>query len=133
MKPESHKSWIFSLKWRSGRSVGRTLYAIVSDKPSDHDILIGIMDTPQLARSVADDHNNAIKGILDRAKQTYQVVTFSDVETTLLAAGLPKANLMFWWHRENKFLNDKTPFTMMSEDPNTVLGAAYALIDGVYE
>lgn len=39
-------------RWRVGRKVGRTLYAMVGDEPSDDDQLIGMMDTPELARSV---------------------------------------------------------------------------------
>jgi hypothetical protein len=39
--------------YRTGRKVGRTLYVQVSDKPSDDDLLIGVLDTPNLAALAA--------------------------------------------------------------------------------
>ncbi|MGH2702825.1 MAG: hypothetical protein ACRDJ2_13770 [Actinomycetota bacterium] len=36
--------------WRTGRKVGRTIYEQRGLEPSDDDVLIGMMDTPQLAR-----------------------------------------------------------------------------------
>ena len=47
-------------RWRTGRKVGRTIYVQVGDEPSDGDHLIGVMDTPELARQAA-DAVNAIK------------------------------------------------------------------------
>lgn len=38
--------------WRTGRKVGRTLYAQQGDRPHDSDPLIGVMDTPELAERV---------------------------------------------------------------------------------
>lgn len=38
--------------WRTGRKVGRTIYAQMGPEPSDDDPLIGVMDTPDLARLV---------------------------------------------------------------------------------
>lgn len=35
--------------WRTGRSVGRTIYRMVGPVASKDDVLIGVMDTPQLA------------------------------------------------------------------------------------
>jgi hypothetical protein len=35
--------------WRVGRKVGRTIYRQVGLEPSDDDVLIGVMDTPELA------------------------------------------------------------------------------------
>lgn len=35
--------------WRTGRKVGRTIYAQLGPEPSDDDPLIGAMDTPELA------------------------------------------------------------------------------------
>lgn len=46
--------------WRTGRKVGRTIYALLSDdpqQPSDDDPLIGTMDTPALAAEAARAHN----------------------------------------------------------------------------
>lgn len=36
-------------RWRTGRKVGRTIYLQVGPEPSDDDVLIGVMDTPELA------------------------------------------------------------------------------------
>jgi hypothetical protein len=38
--------------WRTGRKVGRTIYAQMGPEPSDDDPLIGVMDTPDLAALV---------------------------------------------------------------------------------
>lgn len=40
------------INWRTGRKVGRTIYRQKGDFPSDEDELIGVMDTPELARIV---------------------------------------------------------------------------------
>lgn len=53
--PASHPA--DSARWRVGRKVGRTIYAMVSDDPSDNDVLIGVMDTPELAREAVHAHN----------------------------------------------------------------------------
>jgi hypothetical protein len=39
-------------QWRTGRKVGRTIYRQVGEHPSDADLLIGVMDTPELAKEV---------------------------------------------------------------------------------
>ena len=44
-------------RWRTGRKVGRTVYVQVGDEPSDGDHLIGVMDTPELARKAVDGVN----------------------------------------------------------------------------
>jgi hypothetical protein len=44
-------------QWRTGRTVGRTIYAMRGSAPSDTDPLIGVMDTPELARVAVSDHN----------------------------------------------------------------------------
>ena len=46
-----------SLPWRVGRKVGRTIYAVVYGEASDDDILVGMMDTEELAERVVADHN----------------------------------------------------------------------------
>lgn len=43
--------------WRTGRKVGRTIYEQVGTEPSDADQLIGVMDTPDLARRAVDAVN----------------------------------------------------------------------------
>jgi hypothetical protein len=43
--------------WRVGRRVGRTIYAQIGAEPSDDDVLIGVMDTPAIARAAVEGHN----------------------------------------------------------------------------
>lgn len=38
--------------WRKGQSVGRTVYVQVGANPSKADVLVGVMDTPDLAELV---------------------------------------------------------------------------------
>lgn len=44
-------------RWRIGRSVGRTIYAMHGPVSSDDDTLIGLMDTPALAKAAVEGHN----------------------------------------------------------------------------
>lgn len=46
--------------WRTGRKVGRTIYAMVAKLPSDDDELIGVMDTRELAQAAVNAHNTAL-------------------------------------------------------------------------
>lgn len=46
--------------WRTGRSLGRTIYAQLGTAPSKGDAFIGIMDTPELAAIVVNDHNKLV-------------------------------------------------------------------------
>jgi hypothetical protein len=48
-----------ALPWRTGRKVGRTIYAVVGKEPSDRDVLIGMMDSALLAADVVMAHNHA--------------------------------------------------------------------------
>jgi hypothetical protein len=42
--------------WRVGGQVGRTIYA--QEKTDDKGVLIGVMDTPELAIDACTHHNN---------------------------------------------------------------------------
>ncbi len=55
------------LRWRTGRKVGRTIYAQRGPDPSDGDILIGLMDTPELAFQAVTGHNAALRERTDEA------------------------------------------------------------------
>lgn len=46
--------------WRTGRTVGRTIYAQRGGIPSDTDPLIGVMDTRELAEEAVDSHNRML-------------------------------------------------------------------------
>jgi len=48
------------MRWRVGRRVGRTIYAVVGDQPGDHDPLIGVMDTKALAEAAVRAHNTEL-------------------------------------------------------------------------
>lgn len=50
------------VRWRTGWSAGRTIYAMSGAEPSDRDRLIGMMDTPELAAAACFAHNE----VLDR-------------------------------------------------------------------
>jgi hypothetical protein len=45
------------LPWRTGRKVGRTIYAVVGPEATDDDVLIGVMDTRELAAEAVRTHN----------------------------------------------------------------------------
>jgi hypothetical protein len=49
----------YKRKWRVGRHVGRTVYLQAGSEPSDEDVLIGVMDTTELAIEVVDAVNAA--------------------------------------------------------------------------
>lgn len=47
-------------RWRTGRKVYRTIYAMQGHEPSDYDILIGLMDTASLAAEAVRAHNRLL-------------------------------------------------------------------------
>lgn len=47
------------LPWRTGRRVGRTVYAVTGGADHD-DLLIGLMDTRALAARAVADHNRGL-------------------------------------------------------------------------
>jgi gamma-glutamyl-gamma-aminobutyrate hydrolase PuuD len=51
------------MTYRVGRKLGRTIYHQAGEEPSDHDELVGVMDTPILAAMFvyAINHHQAIK------------------------------------------------------------------------
>jgi len=46
------------MTWRRGRKLGRTIYVQAGALSSDNDVLIGVMDTPELAALVVDAVNH---------------------------------------------------------------------------
>lgn len=46
--------------WRVGRKVGRTIYMVIGDEPSDFDGLIGTMDSRSLATEAVEAHNERL-------------------------------------------------------------------------
>lgn len=58
--PTALPAW---LPWRTGRKVGRTIYAQVGETASDKDPLIGVMDTCALAYEAVCCHNTALRNV----------------------------------------------------------------------
>jgi hypothetical protein len=57
-----------TLLWRTG-DLGRTIHAVIGSIPTEHDPLIGCMDTKLLADAVVRDHNTAmLKLLADRVE-----------------------------------------------------------------
>lgn len=48
------------LPWRTGRKVGRTIYIRLGREASDDDVLIGVMDSPEIASDVCLAHNHLL-------------------------------------------------------------------------
>ena len=46
--------------WRVGRKVGRTIYQQQSADPADGDVLIGLMDSRELAQAAVDAYNRLL-------------------------------------------------------------------------
>ena len=61
--PETYPHWATEARWRVGRKVGRTVYAMVGDEPSDSDVLIGVMDSGDLASDAVHWHNVAVRPV----------------------------------------------------------------------
>jgi hypothetical protein len=61
MRPRSVLTDPLTMPWRTGQTVGRTIYAQIGDNPSDHDHLLGLMDTPQLADHAVKAHNAVLR------------------------------------------------------------------------
>jgi hypothetical protein len=53
---------VLTLPWRIGRKLGRTIYAVVGDGPSDDDILLGLVDDMLVAELIVDTHNAMLRG-----------------------------------------------------------------------
>lgn len=60
-------NWLGNLHWRTGRSVGRTIYAQLGALPGDEDILIGMLDSRDLASEAVYGHNLHLYVISDHA------------------------------------------------------------------
>jgi hypothetical protein len=55
--PVKYRHWALEAHWRMGHSVGRTIYAQVNPDPSKSDVLIGVMDSWELADEIVMLHN----------------------------------------------------------------------------
>lgn len=59
------KTGFVKLRWRVGRKLKRTIYAMIGTQPADHDILLGMMDTEEIAQQVVRDHNAQLNLVKD--------------------------------------------------------------------
>lgn len=50
------------LRWRVGRKLGRTVYAMLSETPSEDDLLLGVFDEESVAQHIVDIHNESLEG-----------------------------------------------------------------------
>ena len=55
--------------WRTGRHVGRTIYAQYGPEPSDEDQLIGVMDSPALAAEACEGRNLTAEAVQELAAE----------------------------------------------------------------
>lgn len=63
--PDRNK-WASRMYWRTAHE-RRLIFAQFGPEPSEHDFLIGVMDTAELAREVVEAHNQRLKeGLLDK-------------------------------------------------------------------
>lgn len=53
-------NYVINRPWRTGRSIGRTIYVVVGVEPSDKDEPIGMLDTPGIAQAAVIAHNLSI-------------------------------------------------------------------------
>lgn len=53
-----------SVKWRTGRSLGRTVYARTGGDDWKADTVIGMMDTPEIAAEAVNAHNAMLDELL---------------------------------------------------------------------
>jgi hypothetical protein len=49
-----------AVPWRTGRTLGRTLYARTGGDDFKADTVFGMLDTPELAEAACADHNEAL-------------------------------------------------------------------------
>lgn len=54
-------SVVVANRWRVGRKLGRTVYVQMGASPDDGDLLIGVMDTPELAAHSVAAHNAVLE------------------------------------------------------------------------
>lgn len=53
-------------RWRTGTSLGRTVYAQLGSEPSKADVLLGMMDTRELAELVVSEHNRGLDAATEK-------------------------------------------------------------------
>jgi hypothetical protein len=68
-RPPNDSIQLAVVRWRTGGSAGRTVYAVFGPEHAqardDDSYLIGMFDTAELAQSAVDGHNAQIEGEAD--------------------------------------------------------------------
>ena len=59
------------LAWRVGRKLGRTLYAMHGTEPSDDDVLIGCLDSAEIAAEAVRSHNERLSRVLGAIREAH--------------------------------------------------------------
>jgi hypothetical protein len=79
-------------RWRVGRSLGRTVYQQIGAEPSKDDVLLGLMETRELAEQVVSAVNERIHVEIEGAlgEPTTCKVWFDDM---LVFDGMDRASL----------------------------------------
>jgi hypothetical protein len=77
------------LPWRVGRKLGRTIYVVVNDEPSDQDVCLGMLDTSVLAQHIVDLHNAALasKQDVENERMTLSEHRNAEIEAVALSEG----------------------------------------------
>lgn len=81
--------------WRTGRSVGRTVYAVTGGDYADDDELIGVMDTPGLALEAVLAHNQMLEAhgpgrLLDAVQRVVELAGAGEVYLPHVLEALPQ-------------------------------------------
>lgn len=72
------------MKLRPGRKVGRTLYLMQGEEPSDEDTLVGLVDNPKLAEKICAKVNDSGPWIdADEIERTICIETLEQTFETL--------------------------------------------------
>jgi len=93
------KNWEES-KWRVGRKLGRTIYRQSGSEPSDGDVFLGIMDFPEWAKMVVEEHNHNLYG--DQMIENRVLMLERNIEEEIIAlwsdlADARKGSMGFEW------------------------------------
>lgn len=80
--------------WRPGRSIGRTIYAQLLSSPHDNDVLLGMVDFPDLARHICDVHNKFLMEQGNKHPNIFIAVE-NKMQHTCKRCGTDKSEM--WW------------------------------------
>jgi hypothetical protein len=82
-----------SVPWRTGRKLGRTVYARTGGYDQDEDPVIGMLDTPELAEEAVEAHNAALASRLAARAAARHGVRVSGVTGVQFGHGNTQTNV----------------------------------------